>query len=713
MNLSILVLLCALILSSTTASFMNYFSDDATADIASIRLEMEALANELKSSKEDSKKLNTRLGALTRQMMLQQLFIEERLRSEGQSGVKQTRNGKGGTKSYYHNSHGGRRIVAIHDHSNNIRTVGMGEFIGVLNGVEFRTRHNDYRLYMPSSDSSEFHKTEDLPFPEVPSQVTNKSVIAEQVEEMVEWFKAWKNEDHSVRDYRKYFKPVLCYLEGTWTKNSKNIDEPFESDRHFVDASSWFDLQEKIRFTSYNGRKDNSENLAYLPTTIMETVDETTAVFAQWNYRILCHPLKDYLPVNRLRMVDELASRLASKRTVEEQLQTRAARFQVNPKDKDTWKDGVGQYGLLDELMSQIPGKDNYPANIVDDALGQVAYSLDPKKKDQILNAGYYHRWYKVKEKGAMGVQTRHRGFSDPNLFVAMTKQPNVAGMKLNVCKEEGDENICTKYEQKVSYAIPLEIIYLTPLNRWNPYNLSYKGDQRSDEGKTVTANKRDGGKTPLKAYDGINSKIYYITPNEFFEGTETHVDAADTTQGSVGVLDQDGEVRMVRASGTRIFLPNIPGVGILRTRYPIMPIHAEGSTAWKEIQAVGDFVMQSGTHAHLFREKLAAQEGATAKYLPEENTDVVLRTGKATLGGIHYHEVTLSAEQVSMLKTGGEVTMETSLFEDHQHTITIKWKKTKHFYMAWCDSTPEITKPFKAKCFDKHLAVMTVVQNV
>jgi hypothetical protein len=31
----------------------------------------------------------------------------------------------------------------------------------------------------------------------------------------------------------------------------------------------------------------------------METVNETTAVFAQWNYRILCHPLKDYLPVNR------------------------------------------------------------------------------------------------------------------------------------------------------------------------------------------------------------------------------------------------------------------------------------------------------------------------------------------------------------------------------------------------------------------------------
>ena len=140
--------------------------------------------------------------------------------------------------------------------------------------------------------------------------------------------------------------------------------------------------------------------------------------------------------------------------------------------------------------------------------------------------------------------------------------------MKLEVCKGKGKRKTCTKYEQKVSYAIPLEIIYMTPLNGWNPYNLKYKGQQRSDLGKTVTANGRNGGKTKEKAYDGLNSRIYYVTPNEFFAGTETHVDAADTTKGSVGVLDPRNEVRMVRASGTRIFLPNINGVGILRQRY-------------------------------------------------------------------------------------------------------------------------------------------------
>ena len=60
------------------------------------------------------------------------------------------------------------------------------------------------------------------------------------------------------------------------------------------------------------------------------------------------------------------------------------------------------------------------------------------------------------------------------------------------------------------------------------------------------------------------------------------------------------------------------------------MPIHVEGATAWKEIQAVGDFLMESSTHARLFREKLAAQEDGNTKPSPEKNTNVVLRTGNS-----------------------------------------------------------------------------------
>lgn len=47
------------------------------------------------------------------------------------------------------------------------------------------------------------------------------------------------------------------------------------------------------------------------------------------------------------------------------------------------------------------------------------------------------------------------------------------------------------------------------------------------------------------------------------------------------------GVERAVSPSGTRLFTPNIPGVGRMRMRYPIMPVHNEGSVIWKEIEAL------------------------------------------------------------------------------------------------------------------------------
>ena len=70
------------------------------------------------------------------------------------TGLKQIRNHNVGLKNYFSATHSGGSMAAIHDHANNIRTVGMGEFVAVLNGVEFRTRHNDYRLYMASNGKS-------------------------------------------------------------------------------------------------------------------------------------------------------------------------------------------------------------------------------------------------------------------------------------------------------------------------------------------------------------------------------------------------------------------------------------------------------------------------------------------------------------------------------------------------------------------------------
>jgi len=99
---------------------------------------------------------------------------------------------------------------------------------------------------MANGTSKGYHATEPIPYPDVPPEVTSKATVDEQIAEMREWFKAWKSQDYSVRDYRKYFNPVLCYLEGSWTTAADDIDEPFESDRHFLDVKTWFELQEKF-----------------------------------------------------------------------------------------------------------------------------------------------------------------------------------------------------------------------------------------------------------------------------------------------------------------------------------------------------------------------------------------------------------------------------------------------------------------------------------
>ena len=595
------------------------------------------------------------VGALSRQVMMQQMFVEERIRSDGDSGVKQVRLGNSGTRNYFSDTHGNSgRLMSIHEHANNIRTIGLGEFIGVLNGVEFRTRHNDYRLYMANRTSKDYHATEPIPFPEVPPEVKTKATVDEQIVEMREWFKAWKSQNYTIRDYRKYFKPALCYLEGAWTTATKDIDEPFESDRHFIDASSWFDLQEKVRFTSYTGRKDNLENFSFLPTTIIDIINETIPVFAQWNYRILCHPISRDIPLNRFRVVDDFHARLPARRKYEEQANTRAARFQLNPKDADTWTEKYNnpRFTLLDELMSEIPGKDNYQGNLTDEAFDLSAHTIDPKKTGK-LNAAYYHRWMKVLEKDAMGQSLRRRGYADENLFMAMTTQPKVAGMKLKTCKRRRGKPQCKTVTQKFSYAFPLEIIYMTPLNRWNPFDLEYKGDERKPYGKTVFLGGRFGGRTPEKAYNGTNSKKYYQTPAAFYSGGEVSSDAADTTKNSVGVLDRKGVVRITKASGTRIFLPPISGVGVCRQRYPIMPVHGEGSAVWKELEATKDILMESKTYNYIYREPLGGGSGVLPTEPAKRPLTLKMEDATKTPPGAHSHEVTLTPEEVELAKKG------------------------------------------------------------
>ena len=343
------------------------------------------------SNVDEVKRLTEVTRALAQQTMMQQLFNEERIRSAGQSGIKQKRTRYTGPRPYHTDTFTHTHFAQIHDHANHARTVGMGEFIAVLNGVEFRTRHNDYALYQPSRSSRAYNAVDKIEFPEVPPEVLARDTVDGQVDEMRAWFKAWRDQDHSSRDYRKYFKPVLCYLEGAWTLSDPDqVDEPFQSDRHYLAATSWYELHRKIRFMSNTGSKDNKENFAFLPTAIVDMKNDTEPVFAQWNYRILCHPLKRYVHLNRLRVVDDLAPRVAYGFNRDTHGSSRSARFQLNTKDSGVFRDAHVERKFLDDLMEEIPGKDNYGQVLTDASFGLDC--MDAKDSRKKLNAAYYHR---------------------------------------------------------------------------------------------------------------------------------------------------------------------------------------------------------------------------------------------------------------------------------------------------------------------------------
>jgi len=124
------------------------------------------------------------IAALAENAIVMQTAMEQRVRSQGSSGLTTVRGYDGGLKSYHDASYSRTSVANIHNHANNINTIGMGELMAVLNGVEFQTRHNDYQLLMPHKNSTKYHAMQPIPFPDVPPAVLEKPTVDEQVKEM-------------------------------------------------------------------------------------------------------------------------------------------------------------------------------------------------------------------------------------------------------------------------------------------------------------------------------------------------------------------------------------------------------------------------------------------------------------------------------------------------------------------------------------------------
>ena len=592
--------------------------------------------------------------------------------------------------------------MLMHDHNDHPGTLGLGELALDLNGVSFRTRHNDYSIVKPSTTSKAYGAVEKIKFPDVPPAVLAKKTVSEQTKEMQLWFKAFAEQDYSVRDYRPYFKPLMCYLEGAWTlPHEGELDELTPSARHQFEADDFKQLHNIASFNAYSGHSSNSENFAYLPTKLV-VLNNTTPVTAQWNYRILCHPIKKIFPKREhLRTVDDFYLRLSKSYTLEELGEKPTARFEVNAEADDQFYDGTFIHGLLDEIMEEIPGLDNYRGNMTDSTYNQVALHV---VQDEPLNAAYYHRWYKVDNPGPMGDFIKHKGFNDKHIFFAMNTQKRVAPINVeHLCSKTGGVKKCQySATQRWSYAIPLEIVFLTPLGSWNPHDVEYKGHHAGTKGKTVYANGRNGGTTEKKAYDGTNSKSFYQTPVEFFAGDVPHLPADTVKHGVTGVLNKAGKLCKMYASGTNIIMPPIPGVdGNIRLRYPIMGIAADGQTVWKELAALKEYLFNPNAYPKIQNETVS-RSAKDSKLPPTQGIfQMAYSSSGDDLG--HSHTLRLSSKDISALLKGKQVTVSTVLNMGHRHSVTLKFTKaTNSIAYTKCDGS--------AKCADGHPAAVEKV---
>jgi len=646
------------------------------------------------------KALEDIMSGLSRQVMLQQFYLEEKIRSDGSSGIKSVRVNQDGNKNYHAAAHLDSRFLVMHDHPNYDRTPGMGELMVVMNGVEFKTRHNDYKLRMPCKNCTDYHKMENIPFPPIPPSVLALKNVTEAVQEMREYYRAFQEQDITIRDYRPYFKANLCYLEGAWATGTKTLVDPFESDRHSIDASSWFDLMDKARFTSLTGSKSVLENFAFLPTNIQSVDDKGNPTYVQWSYRILCHPLKDDLPTKYFEQDDDLMYRFPYRRTMDK-VSPRAKRFHLNKKP------GVDHHnngrGLIDALMAQVPGKDNYPAKLYDHSFDMVMEDVR-YNNHTLINSGYYNRYFKTMDKGAMGLKSIHRGFSDSNLWVALTTHPQVAPISVNSCHREGTghnrHQVCKTFTNRMTYALPLEVIYTTPVQSWNPYDLAT--DQNVNN-IVVEHGKRNGQPELATAFNGTSPKKYnFLLPAEFFESISGPRDPADTAKRGAGVLDKNGDMKICESSGIRVETPNIAGVGKVRLRYGIMPVHGEGSNMWKELNALKDMTMHLNRYASLFEER----PGSAVANTTDESALLHFRVQETIQDppGEHGHDIFLNNEELDEIKKGIRMLVTTSEDLGHTHELELRWNNRRHYlYMNKCDGLHD--------CWDGHSRTMVEIK--
>merc|ERR1719326_213166 len=677
---------------TTVPSFFPTTSDPSEAPVAFLNTDNTVVL------------LKNMLADTQRQLMLSSVLRQHDVSSSGSSGMTRIRSNGGATEPY--NAQGGlvnNAMLGMHNHPNYHRKMGLGEFGAVLNGVKFDTRHNDYMIRQPSLEAiTEYDATEYIEWPDVPPSVSEKQTVEEQIAEMQEYFRAFKNQDTNHRDYQDYFKPVLCVLEGAWVKDEGVLEDFFQSERHEVDADTWEQQWSYQIFRQNSGKKHILENTPFLPTKIAEIKTDslngiTYPVYANFEYRIVCNELNDDVPTERfIPDLDENMLRKVTRPnsgvTEDDLVLKKSMKFKLNNLQQKSWDKAKSRgrtptppndfrRGYLDTLMEQVPGKDGPAGNLFDDSFDVLATKFTSEDgAPETLNTAFYSRWFKYTGTDAMGRNQQQRGWNDLNIFAAMTSHHKVAGF--NACDRDVHDHC---WYQRWSYAVPLEIVYLTPLSKWNPYELE------STTKGAMSQSPNDGSlDSPYTQFS--EKEFFHTTPSEFYDATAAR-DPADTGANVYVQTENMAEPRLVSPTGTMILTDEIGGdVGRVRLRWPIFPVHERSSLAFREAAASVQKTVELEEEVDDLKllvsqlVNIVSEMGGDTSGLATDDTSSQVMIGKWTEDtypsvalvsgpgeGGHVHDIWCDWNCFVDLMDGEDVSIISEVWDDHEHEFTFR----------------------------------------
>ena len=128
------------------------------------------------------------------------------------------------------------------------------------------------------------------------------------------------------------------------------------------------------------------------------------------------------------------------------------------------------------------------------------------------------------------------------------------------------------------------------------------------------------------------------------------------------------------------------------------MPVHGEGSSVWKELEATKDLLMKSQTYGYMYRETLVGS-GVVPTEPPERPLTLKMKDATKTPPGAHTHEITLNADEVKEAKGKRKSFVKTTTQgASHQHQISVAWRNNQ-WKILHCDNYDQGAY----RCKDKH----------